>query len=128
MTRYFCVCRSSTAAVSVVVRRLRAERATFAACLVRYTTPLKDTLTKMLSGTLSFDAFPSLLPMPQEVRYTAAWSMSVSLCCGHPSLDLGSAGGIGRLFEMNSGFSLLRGLHFVAWGGTTFVPLCPCPP
>lgn len=34
----------------------------------RYVTPLKETLTKMLSGELSLDAFPSLLPMPDQVR------------------------------------------------------------
>eukprot|EP00903_Cladosiphon_okamuranus_P017508 g16126.t1 len=33
---------------------------------MRYSTPLKETLMKMLSGSLSFDAFPSLLPMPEE--------------------------------------------------------------
>ncbi|CAM9411508.1 unnamed protein product [Pylaiella littoralis] len=42
---------------------------------MRYTTPLKETLTKMLSGSLSFDAFPSLLPMPQEVRKAAGRSI-----------------------------------------------------
>ena len=36
----------------------------------RYVTPLKETLTKMLSGELSLDAFPSLLPMPDQVCTT----------------------------------------------------------
>ncbi|CAM9154148.1 unnamed protein product [Ascophyllum nodosum] len=43
---------------------------------MRYVTPLKMTLTKMLSGELSLSAFPSLLPMPssdqQDTRRKAA--------------------------------------------------------
>lgn len=57
----------------------------------RYTSPLKETLTKMLSGSLSFDAFPSLLPMPQEVCTMCDCFVCVRVVlslCGTPSSDL----------------------------------------
>lgn len=46
----------------------------------RYTTPLKDTLTKMMSGTLSFDAFPSHLPIPEEVLIWSTDSIAYHVC------------------------------------------------
>lgn len=45
----------------------------------RYTTPLKETLTTMLAGDLSLDAFPSLLPMPVQVG-TARCVLVVTFC------------------------------------------------
>ncbi|CAM9584598.1 unnamed protein product [Ectocarpus sp. 12 AP-2014] len=95
---------------------------------MRYKTPLKETLAKMLSGTLSFDAFPSLLPMPQEAPKKAV-GRSIRKGGGQEVTTYSGArvivfviGGVCHS-EMRAAYEAMQehGREVIV-GGTTFLP------
>ncbi|CAM9213982.1 unnamed protein product [Laminaria digitata] len=97
---------------------------------MRYVTPLKETLTKMLSGELSLDAFPSLLPMPDQPSGKKAVGRSIRK--GGAAQETGAYTGARVIVFVIGGacYSEIRSAYEamhthgreVIVGGTTFLP------
>eukprot|EP00904_Undaria_pinnatifida_P003071 jgi/Undpi1/12765/HiC_scaffold_6.g02433.m1 len=97
---------------------------------MRYVTPLKETLTKLLSGELSQDIFPSLLPMPDQPSGKKAVGRSIRKGAGGQETAAYTGarvivfviGGV-CYSELRSAYEAMHAHgREVIVGGTTFLP------